>query len=92
MPIFSKDRFASLFGGEYSLDLPDSSLNLESFTYQEMNYIRTPSAYYCKPVYKRLWSKTSQSNFEYNRSCYKTQIARSQAKGLLKYTQLEFDL
>lgn len=70
----------------------DSSLIMESFSYDGFLYVRTPSRYYKKPNYKQLYKKTSKGDFDFNLSAYRTKINQSQAKGLLKYTQLELDL
>lgn len=70
----------------------DSSLIMESFSHDGFLYVRTPSRYYKKPSHKQLYKKTSKDDFDFNLSAYKTKINQSQAKGLLKYTQLEFDL
>lgn len=85
---------SSLMSGEpkYTLQRPDSFIIMEQFTHDGFDYIRTTSAYYEKPVYKNLWRKLSKHKYEYTRSFYHTAFNRSQAKGLLKYTQLEFVL
>lgn len=81
---------SSLTGGErYTLQRPDSSIIMEQFTHEGFDYIRTSSAHYVKPVYKNLWRKLTRNKYEYTRSFYHTALNRSQAKGLLKYTQLE---
>jgi hypothetical protein len=85
-------RVKSLFtGDDYTLPPPDSSLVMESFVFEGFLYIRTPTKYFMKPFQKRLFKKTSKSNFDYQKSAYKTMMNRSQAKGLLRY-QLELPL
>lgn len=82
----------SLFlGDEYTINV-DSSLIMESFYHNGFSYIRTPTKYFKKPNHKRLYKKTSKSDFDFSKSDLHTQINRSQAKGLLKLTQLEFPL
>lgn len=82
----------SLMGESYTLPRPDSSLIMDNFIHGAFEYIRTPSAYYEKPVYKNLWKRISKNLYECTLSAYRTKINQTQAKGLLKYTQLEFDL
>lgn len=82
----------SLFtGDDYILNV-DSSLVMESFSHDGFLYIRTPTKYFKKPNWKQLYKKTTKSDFEFNLSAYRTRMNQSQAKGLLKYTQLAFDL
>ena len=71
---------------------PDSSLICDCFTHDGFMYLRTPTKYFQKPTYTKLWAKITKQSFEFNLSAYRTRINQSQAKGLLKYTQLEFDL
>lgn len=90
LPISSIKR---LIGGDpYTLPTPDSSLICDCFTHKGFMYLRTPTKFLIKPVHKYLWKKISKSEYEFQLSAHRTEINRSQAKGLLKYTQLEFDL
>lgn len=81
-----------LTGEQYTLPAPDSSLICDLFTHNGFMYIRTPTKYFKKPTHQRLWKKITKQTFEFEQSAFRTEINRSQAKGLLKYTQLEFDL
>lgn len=81
-----------LIGEQYTLPTPDSSLICDLFTHDGFMYCRTPTKYLMKPNHGRLWKKISKATFEFQHSGFKTKINQSQAKGLLKYTQLEFDL
>lgn len=90
MSIFTRAK-SLLTGDDYTLPCPDSSLIMESFVFEGFLYIRTPSNYYVCPVYKTLFKKTSKSNYEYQRSAYRTKMNQTQAKGLLRY-QLELPL
>ena len=83
----------SLFtGDDYTLPRPDSSLIMESFSFEGFLYIRTPTKYLMRPHWKYLFKKISKGKYEFDLSAYRTRLNQSQAKGLLKYTQLEFDL
>ncbi|ADR33993.1 hypothetical protein Sulku_1330 [Sulfuricurvum kujiense DSM 16994] len=81
-----------LMGEQYTLPTPYSSLICDLFVHNGFSYCRTPTKWLMRPVHGRLWKKISRSTFEFEHSAYKTKINQSQAKGLLKYTQLEFDL
>jgi len=76
---------------EYTFPTPDSSLICDSFSRNGFMYLRTPTKYFMKPNHKRLWKKITKQTFEFEFSAYKTEINQSQAKGLLKYVQKEFD-
>lgn len=80
------------FGEQFTLPRPDSSLICDEFSFKGFDYIRTPTKWLYKPVHKRLWKKITKQKFEFEYSAFKTALNRSQAKGLLKYIQLEFDL
>lgn len=83
-------HFANWVDG-YTLPTPDSSLICDSFSRDGFMYLRTPTKYFMKPNHKRLWKKITKGTFEFEFSVYKTELNRSQAKGLLKYTQGEFN-
>jgi len=69
----------------------DSSLIADRFIYNGFDYCSRNSTYYSKPLYKTLWKKISTSEYKSIRSSWIDSISTSQARSLLKYTQLEMD-
>jgi hypothetical protein len=83
----------ALFSGEqFTYDLPHTAQIMDNFTYGEFNYLRTNSFYLKKPIGKTLFKKITSSEYNFHRSAWINSVSLSQAKGLLKYTQLSFDI
>lgn len=83
----------ALFSGEqYTYDLPATAQIMDNFTKDGFNYLRTSSFYLKKPINKTLFKKITSSEYNFHRSAWINSISLSQAKGLLKYTQLSFYL
>lgn len=83
----------ALFSGEqFTYDLPDTAQIMDNFSNGEFNYIRTSSFYLKKPIGKTLFKKITSSEYNFHRSAWINSVSLSQAKGLLKYTELSFEL
>ena len=83
----------ALFSGEqFTYDLPYTAQIMDNFTHGDFNYLRTSSFYLKKPIGKTLFKKITSSEYNFNRSAWINSISLSQAKGLLKYTQMSFDI
>ncbi|MDD4949632.1 hypothetical protein [Sulfuricurvum sp.] len=70
----------SLFGGENTHDTPDSSLIMDNFTYNDTNFIRTPTQYFTKPVYKTRWKQINSSEYNFQRSAWINSNSLKKAK------------
>ncbi len=69
----------------------DSNLIIDRFIYNGFDYCCKNSSYYSKPIHKILWKKISSSEYKSIRLVWISSISISQARPLLKYTQLEMD-
>lgn len=78
------------WGAEYHRPRPDSSLICDSFSLDGFDYIRTPTKYFIKPVYGRLWKYIKKTEFDFKFSIYKTRLNQSQAVSKNSRIQGEF--
>lgn len=92
MPLLS--TLDALFSGEqnYSTDITRKHVTLDQFTHNDFDFVRTSHLYFKKPIDKAFYKKITSSEYNFHRSAWIGSIRLSQAKGLLKYTQLSFDL
>lgn len=88
MALLSSDLDSLFIGELYTFNRPDSSMIMDNFTHKEINYCRTASSYFSKPVYKTRWKKIISSEYNAIRLQWIQSISVSQARGLLPHVQM----